>query len=376
MATDIIDIKNFIDVSTSVASVTSAGRNFRDLCVVQKATDSEEMEVTTYTNLSELVDAEGSNSASVKAATVFYGGGFLGRKPNGTVTVAKIAEDTFTADFGELLTRPEFYLIVFDNAFTATTIKSAMALNEAATTTPHVLFVEDATKEAAEKDLSSDTNTVLGDGAAKNFTHSAGFYVDGSKTDAYHAAAGASYFGQVQFTTASQMGTLAWKTMSGISPLIFDGLTVSANTAWKNISDKKANGYITMGETGSVNFQKGTMFNGNDIADYISADYLNYKIRKAIYDLLTSVPKLPINDYGATLLNTVISSAFDNLYDAGVIGPGVAADGEVFGGKGYKVSVIPSTGTSKKNGIWDNIYCSALLSGATKKVVVGNTLKL
>ena len=82
-----------------------------------------------------------------------------------------------------------------------------------------------------------------------------------------------------------------------------------------------------------------------------------------------------MNAQGATILGTAINSAFMELATAGVIGAGTSIDGEVFSGFGYKYSIPIPTGVAKANGLWENITCSALLAGSTKKVVIGNTLK-
>ena len=71
----------------------------------------------------------------------------------------------------------------------------------------------------------------------------------------------------------------------------------------------------------------------------------------------------------------MISQAFLALNSAGVIGGGVAEDGDVFPATGYKYSIPIPTGVKKANGLWDGIVCSALLTGSAKKIVIGNELK-
>ena len=70
-----------------------------------------------------------------------------------------------------------------------------------------------------------------------------------------------------------------------------------------------------------------------------------------------------------------MATAFKRLADAGVIGPGEATDGEVFGGDGYKVYAEVPTGTEKAQGVWNNVIGKGLLTGSTTKIVVSNTLK-
>ena len=113
----------------------------------------------------------------------------------------------------------------------------------------------------------------------------------------------------------------------------------------------------------------------NVLSDMISADYLNYTLTLRVFSVLQTYPRVPMNSQGATILGTAINSAFMELATAGIIGAGTSTDGEVFSGFGYKYSIPIPTGVAKANGLWENITCSALLAGSTKKVVIGNTLK-
>ena len=67
--------------------------------------------------------------------------------------------------------------------------------------------------------------------------------------------------------------------------------------------------------------------------------------------------------------------AFRRLADAGVIGPGVAQDGTIYGGQGYKVYAEVPTGSERAQGIWTNVVGSGLLTGTTTRIEVRNTLK-
>ena len=67
--------------------------------------------------------------------------------------------------------------------------------------------------------------------------------------------------------------------------------------------------------------------------------------------------------------------AFRRLADAGVIGAGVAQDGETFSGNGYKVYAQVPEGTEKAQGVWTNVIGKGLLTGSTTKIVISNELK-
>lgn len=91
--------------------------------------------------------------------------------------------------------------------------------------------------------------------------------------------------------------------------------------------------------------------------------------------MLRSVPKLPVNAGGAARIEQCMAIAFRRLADAGVIGAGVAQDGEVFGGQGYKVYAQVPEGSERAQGVWNNVIGVGLLTGTTTKIVVSNTLK-
>lgn len=372
----IINIKKFIDVTTSVSPTPLGRRDFRNILFVQMANTGDPTVITSYTDLESLIAAEGSNVASAKMATSFFGGGFNGVKPTSTVYVAKIGagdQDEFTTNFQALLGGSDYYMIALDNALSSFAAVAASA-NEAASI-PHYLFLLDTSADAINLSNEEDTNSISAYLFNNKLTRSAAFWTDPDKADKYANVSAASYFGTCRITTSSPLGNLAYKVVSGVEAVAFDGALVDANAAWDNLASKFSNSYITLGETGRTCFQSGTCGSGDNIEEYIAADFLNYTITYNVYDLLTSVHKLPMNMDGAKRLYTVISAAFDRLNAAGVIGGGVSQDGESFGASGYKISIPLPTGINKATGLWDSVTCSALLTGSCKKVVIGNSLK-
>jgi hypothetical protein len=373
---NIINIKKFIDVSTSVSPTPLGRRDFRNILFVQKGDDGAATVVTSYTELESLVAGEGSNTAAAQMATIFWGGGFNGVKPSSTVYVAKIGaatQEEFTAGFTALLSSSDYYLVALDNALSAYTTIAASA-NEASTI-PHYLFCLDTDVNAINKDASEDETSVSAYLFNNKLTRSAAFWTDDAKKGTYPNVAAASFFAITRMSAARPLGNLAYKVISGVLPVDFVGANVQPSQAWDNLASKMANAYITLGETGRTCFQAGTCGSGDNIDEYIAADYLNYTVTYNVYDLLTSVPKLPMNTAGSKLLYRAISSAFDSLNAAGIIGGGVSQDGESFGESGYKISIPIPTGINKAIGLWDGVVCKALLTGSCKKVVIGNDLK-
>ena len=122
-------------------------------------------------------------------------------------------------------------------------------------------------------------------------------------------------------------------------------------------------------------WERGNLPSGDDISEFISADYLTYVLSVSVFRLLQTTPRLPMNTEGASMLGNVITQAFLALNSAGVISGGVAEDGDVFPATGYKYVIPIPNGVKKANGLWDGIVCSALLTGSAKKIVIGNELK-
>lgn len=76
-----ISIKKIIDVSTGIAAIPQARRNFARAVVIQKVAGASN-DVRSYTSASEVLEDQGSNSAAYKFALKYFAGGFNGIKPN------------------------------------------------------------------------------------------------------------------------------------------------------------------------------------------------------------------------------------------------------------------------------------------------------
>ena len=108
MATNVINIRRFVDVTTGVVTApANTARDWGALLFVQKGEDSASTTLATYNDYQEMVDADISNTEAMIAGTKFYGTSYNGVSPTSPLTVATIgAKDTqeFQANFAALLT--------------------------------------------------------------------------------------------------------------------------------------------------------------------------------------------------------------------------------------------------------------------------------
>lgn len=389
MATNVINIRQFVDVSTAVASSgTNVTRDWGAFLFVQKGTDAVATTVTKYDDLAAVQAGAGSNSEAAKAAAVFYGTSYNGVAPTSPCYVAIIsASDAadFTANFTPLVGSEEYYLICLDKNFTAAMQESAATIVEAGNNdAAHKLFLDDASVNAVDLDLAADLATTTPSVSAycgsHNFAHTAVVWHNPANTNSYYSAAMASFFATRRFNTSSRrMCSIAFKLASGISAVDFLdpalNTAVSGTTKFQNLDSKNANVYANIKIVGLPAWERGNASSGDDISDFVSADFLNYTMTMAIFNLLQTTPRVPMNQDGARMLATTIASSFDSLVASGVIAAGTSIDGEVFSGSGYKYSIPMPSGVAKANGLWDGIVCSALLAGSCKKVVITNDLK-
>lgn len=389
MATNVINIREFVDVSTSVAaSGTNVARDWTAVLFVQKGEDAQATTITKYDDMAAVIAGEGSNTEAAKFATKFYGTGYRGLLPVGPMYVATIGcgSDEFADNFAALLLSEDYYMIALDTNITDTQKKAAAALAQGANVTAaHKLFLDDSSANAfnlsLEADLALEANCSVS-AYCKNagYTHVIVSAINPSNTNKYYSAGNMAYWATRRFeNSARRMASIAHKPASGIEPVDMTDSALSASVTptqmFKNLDEKNANVYINVKIVGLPAWERGNLPSGDDISEFISADYLTYVLSVSVFRLLQSVPRLPMNSEGASMLGNVISQAFLALNSAGVISGGVAEDGDVFPASGYKYSIPIPTGVKKSTGLWDGIVCSALLTGTTKKVVIGNELK-
>ncbi|MEE1281702.1 MAG: hypothetical protein UHK60_05540, partial [Acutalibacteraceae bacterium] len=78
---DTVNIKRIIDVSTAVAASSQARRDFRNALFIFQGTQTGSKRVNLVDSYETALDLYGSNTEVVKAAQVFFAGGFNGIKP-------------------------------------------------------------------------------------------------------------------------------------------------------------------------------------------------------------------------------------------------------------------------------------------------------
>lgn len=387
MASNVINIREFVDVSTTVAvSPTDVARDWSAVLFVQKGTDAQATVITKYDDLAAVI-AAGSNTEAAKFASQLYGTTYEGIALNAPLYVAVIGAadaDEFTTNFTALLADERFYYIGLDTTFTDAMKKAAVTINEATqANTTHKLVVDDMSANAfnlnLEDDVAEATNMSISAYCANNkYNQCMVAAINPTNTNKYYSASIIAFFATREFAATSRcMAGITHKPAAGVSPIDFTdvSITVSPDDAWSNLDEKHANAYINVKLVGLAAWERGTTPSGDDMTAYISADYLNYTISVSVFQLLQAVPRLAMNEDGAGLLANTLDGAFGRLYAAGIIGPGVSLDGEVFDGRGYHYSIPMPKGVKRANGLWDGIYCSALLTGSAKKVVIGNILK-
>lgn len=389
MATNVINIREFVDVSTSVSATgTNVARDWSAVLFVQKGENGAATVITKYDDLAAVIAGAGSNSQAAKFATQFYGTAYNGLLPTGPMYVAVIGCDTdeFADNFSALLASEQYYMIGVDTGLTAAQKKAAAALVQASNVSAsHKLVLDDI--DANAFDLSLEDDLALGSSCSisaycrnAQMTHVAVCPINPNNTNKYYSASLMAFFATRKFENSSRrMCSICHKPSSGVEPLnmLDAGLSasVSPTQKFKNLDEKNANAYINVKMVGLPAWERGNLPSGDDISEFISADYLTYVLSVSIFRLLQTTPRVPMNSDGASMLGNVISQAFLELNSAGVIDGGVAEDGEVFGPTGYKYVIPIPTGVKKASGLWDGIVCSALLTGTTKKVVIGNDLK-
>jgi hypothetical protein len=355
---------------------------------VQKGTDAQATTISKYDDLAAVITGEGSNTEAAKFATQFYGTGYNGLFPVGPMYVATIGcgSDEFADNFAALLLSEDYYMIALDTNITDAQKKAAAALTQGANATAaHKLFLDALSTSAFDLSLEADlalegSCSVSAYCRNANYTHVIVCAINPSNTNKYYSASNMAFWATRKFENSSRrMCSIAHKPASGVQPVDMTDTNFSASVTptqkFKNLDEKNANVYINVKIVGLPAWERGNLPSGDDISEFISADYLTYVLSVAIFRLLQVTPRVAMNNDGATMLGNVISQAFLELYSAGVISGGVAEDGDVFPTTGYKYVIPIPTGVKKSTGLWDGIVCSALLTGTTKKVVIGNELK-
>ena len=382
MASNVINIRNFVDVTTGVATTPlDTSKQWDAVLFVQKGAAGAATTVVRYESLQEMTEANISNTEGYAAAQQFYGTSYNGVTPGSVFYIATIgAEDVteFTNGFTALMSDGNYYLVLLDKNFTDDQRMAAITVNTATQAiAEHKLFLDDYSPNAVNEDLETDTTSITAKAFAQKATN-VDIEWSNAGTKKYYSAANAAYYATRQFAATNRvLAPIAHKPVSGIAPVDFTdaAITVTPSQAWANLTSKNGNAYINVKFVGLSAWERGTTPAGNDMSDLIAADYLNYTVTMAIWNLMQTTPRIPMNETGATMLRQAIAGAYDTLADAGIITTGISLDGESFSGRPYNIQIEIPRGVDKANGVWKNISTSALLAGSTRKVIITNDLK-
>lgn len=286
--------------------------------------------------------------------------------------------DSFADAFSEILDDSRVYHLILDNTFTEDEKKTAITLCESSSIT-HYVWALDVSHDAKYVPQDSDETSLLA-WAQNNSYNKCGVVVDDDTpaepaegetiaADEYKQASACSYYAQVNWTEASPMGSLMFKSMAGITPSQFaDGGVVNTTSAYDNVMAKNGNCYTDFTTVNDACWSKGVAPSGQQIGEIIAKDYVLYQCDYGLFYMLRSQPKLPMTQAGANMIESTMAVALQRLNDAGVIGGGIASDGESFSQNGYKVYAEVPTGTPKAQGLWENVVAKALLTGTTTKI--------
>lgn len=374
---DTVNIKRIIDVSTAVAASSQARRDFRNALFVFQGTQIGSKRVNLVDSYETALDLYGSNTEVVKAAQVFFAGGFNGIKPqNLYVANFNKESETWSDIITELLSDPSYYWMSCDKNFTVEEKETLASAVEASSVNKFFFMADDNTTAAISSDKATDDTSLVAYACANKLSHTAVVYSDADQVSEYHSLAAISYFATVDFTAARPLGSLAHKQFSGITASKLSAAT-TPTVGFDNLDSKNGTAYVAFGETGRNVMERGNTGAGTDIAITYAADYIDYTITYNIFDLLIRIPALRFTAEGKAQLYSAIASAFKELKAAGVIAGGTDPDTGVDYLNGYNIDIpLNISRTKKQQGLWDGIVCVGLLSGFCKKVVVTNTLKL
>lgn len=302
----------------------------------------------------------GGTGDDLTGATLLNGG-------TSTAGVSGTQADTISS----FLSNYSYYHIMLDINFTEAQGKEWSSAVEASTKYTFMLWIQTNTSGVKTTSLLTDTGTIALDfyNARKRKT----ILVYADTLSDYTQASFVSYFAQVKFTSASQLGCLAAKQFTDA---VASTLT---DTYWDNLTSKNVNFYATYGESGRNVAEQGKMPNGNFINDIILADRIDYQMTYNIYDWLLRKDKVKYTTADFAELRSVIEQAFIEAVGFGAIAGGTDPDtGETLA-NGYKITMPTPrdiSSTDKSAGILPNISTVALTSGNVVKIVITNTLKI
>lgn len=376
-----LNIHRIIDVQTIISATPPARRDFRNFCFVFKGTQVNGTRVNAYTSYADVVTAYGSNSEPAKAALTFYQGGFNGLKPiSFWVANFDSSLETWAEATAAIISDPRYYLVALENGFTVQENKDFMGSVEASTEISYFNSAVSFDRVAATATQANDTNTsIVGWAKTGLYTKSLTNFADISASAEYLNVADQSYFATVAYTKNRPLGSLAFKQFAGQTPvdLSFNG-TFAKETAANNLSDKNCNYYTAFGEVGRNIAYNGVVPNGTQANIIIGADWLQYNMTYAIFDLLVSLPNLKYTNEDFNKVYSVIDSVCQQSVQFGLLASGTDQQTGINYPNGYAISIPDPkdiSTTDKANGLLTGITVIGLIAGTVIKIEVTNILK-
>jgi hypothetical protein len=373
----VVNIRRIIDVATVIQATAATRRDFRNVLFVFKGEEVNSLRVNSYTSYADVVTAYGSNTEPVKAALKHFSGGFNGIKPN-IFWVANFDQsggEVWATVIAELLQDPRYYFFELDNTFTEDEEKELAAAIEASTKIKYIGAFLDRNLTAASAPLASDETSLTKAFYEFDYARIFTLYDTESASANYKQASALSYFATVNYTKDRPLGSLAFKTFSGQVATDF-GSNVDSYT--QNLQDKNCNYYTDFGEVGRTNAYAGVLANGTQINVQVGADWLEYNITYAIYDLLNTLPNLTYTQEEFNMLYSAIDTVCQQAVAFKLLAPGVdSLTGEKYP-TGYKISIpAPSSisAADKALGKLTGVTVTGILAGSVIKLELTNILK-
>ena len=306
----------------------------------------------------------GGTGDDLTGATLFNGG---------TSTIG--TDGTQATTIQTFLNNYSYYHICLDLTFTETQAKEWSSAVESASLYDYMLWIQTATSEVKTASILTDTGTIALDFFNRKKNKTVLTYTD-NLTD-YTSASLVSYFAQVQFNIASQLGTASNKPFT--DAVAITGTDAQLNQYFDNLTAKNVNFYATYNEAGRSIAKKGKVSSGQSIETIILADWINYNMTMNIYDWLIGKDKVRYTTSDFAELRTQIELTLITAKGFGAIVSGNDPQtGEQYI-NGYKITIPNPSDISqadKSQGLLSGISVIALTSEHIDKIVINNTLKI
>lgn len=154
--------------------------------------------------------------------------------------------------------------------------------------------------------------------------------------------------------------TWAYKTLNGVTP---DTLLASQETALKN---KNCNYYMTVGGVSIT--QEGKVASGEYIDIIIGTDWIEARLREAVYSALVNNRKIPYDDTGIAMIEGLVKGVLNEAASKGIL------QADSIAVTVPKYADIPQA--DKLAGKLPDVKFSALYQGAIHSVTINGTISV